>query len=119
MRTQNEVRGDLAIVTVSEPRLDGSRGGELKHCVVEVIGKGHRWILVDLSAVGFIDSTGLSAIVSSLKLLGKHGDLTLCGLTPAVQNLFELTRMTKVFRIFTTRSDAVAALSTRAHAASQ
>jgi anti-sigma B factor antagonist len=61
--------------------------------------------------VDFIDSSGLGAIVSALKTIGRNGDLVLCGIKETVMSLFRLTRMDRVFRIFTDQGEATAALS--------
>lgn len=114
MRTEKEIIGSAVVLTVLEPRIDGPRGVELKQILAQIIDEGHCAIVVDLGAVGFIDSTGLCAIVSSLKLLGRTGELALCGLAEAVRALLKLTRMDKVFRLFPARQDAVAALTGRA-----
>jgi anti-sigma B factor antagonist len=61
--------------------------------------------------VRFIDSSGLGAIVSMLKLIGREGDLVLCGVTDPVMSLFKLTRMDRVFQMFPSEHDALAALA--------
>ena len=68
-----------------------------------MIESGHPLIALDLSEVDFIDSSGLGAIVSVLKQLDGRGDLVIVGAKPAVMNLFRLTRMDKVFRMYRAR----------------
>lgn len=63
-------------------------------------------VVMDLSKVDFMDSSGLGAIVSALKLL-KGRRLELAGLTPVVAKVFKLTRMDQVFTIHDTVGDAV------------
>jgi anti-sigma B factor antagonist len=48
---------------------------------------------------------------SALKTVGRNGDLVLCGIKETVMSLFRLTRMDRVFRIFTDQGEATAALS--------
>ena len=67
--------------------------------------------MLDLAGVTFIDSSGLGALVGSLKAMGKEGDFVLSGAKAAVAGVFRLTRMDKVFRMYETADDAVAALS--------
>lgn len=113
MRMQRENFGSVVAFTVLEARIDGPRGVELRQLLAQVIREGYRWIVLDLTEVGFIDSTGLSAMVSTLKLLNKPGEVALCGTTDAVRALLRLTRMDKVFLLFPARRDAVAALAAR------
>jgi len=110
MRPEAEVVGDTVVVTLLEPRLDGARGLELRQKVAELAAGGTRSILLDLTAVEFVDSTGLGAIVSSFKLLGKGGRLDLCGLSEPVRTVLRLTRMDRVFKWFPRREDALMAL---------
>lgn len=67
--------------------------------------------MLDLSEVDFIDSSGLGAIVSSLKAVGKQGNLIICGIGETVLSLFRLTRMDRVFQIVSSPEEAVRALS--------
>jgi len=55
---------------------------------------------------------GLGVVAATLKKVKKSkGDLKLIRLSPAVQELFELTRLTKVFEIFETEEEAVKSFS--------
>jgi anti-sigma B factor antagonist len=74
------------------------------------INEGQELIVLDLSEVDFVDSSGLGAIVASLKMLGGKGDLVISGASDKVMSLFKLTRMDRVFQIFATRDEAVARL---------
>ncbi len=57
-------------------------------------------IVVDLSAVDFIDSSGLGLLVALLKWeAARGGDVRLAGLRPAVRMIFDITRTYKVFSI--------------------
>ena len=67
-------------------------------------------VVLNLEHVTFVDSSGLGALVATLKLLMPERALVLTGMTPNVQKVFELTRMDTVFRMFTTRADALNAL---------
>jgi len=54
------------------------------------LAEGHRQFLIDLTAVNFVDSSGLSALVRGLKRVrGGAGSLRLVGLQPAVRRVFE------------------------------
>lgn len=66
-------------------------------------------VVLDLSAVEFIDSSGLGAIVASMKQLGDGRRLDLAGLHPIVEKVFRLTRMDTVFRLFASLDDAMTA----------
>jgi anti-sigma B factor antagonist len=65
-------------------------------------------VIVNLSGVGFIDSSGLATLVKGLKLCRQNnGDLYLSNLQQAVLIIFELTRLDKAFTLFGDEADAL------------
>lgn len=65
-------------------------------------------VVVNLAAVGFIDSSGLAALVKGLKRCRENGgELVLCELQQAVRIIIELTRLDKAFHIFDSEADAI------------
>jgi anti-sigma B factor antagonist len=111
MKIEQAVRDGLLVLRVCEARIDANNGGELKRTFVELAKDGQRRALLDLTLVQFIDSTGLGALVGSLKALGRDGELAVCGLNEVVSALFKLTRMERVFPAFPTQEAALTALA--------
>lgn len=111
MQIESQQERGILVVIPMEERLDAAHAMDFKGKMVDWINDGNTRILLDLSHVEFVDSSGLGAMVSSLKTLGKDGDLMICGVGKTVMSLFQLTRMNRVFRIFPTREEAVQALS--------
>lgn len=56
-------------------------------------------VVLDMSNIAFLDSSGLGAVVAVLKALAPDRKLELSGLTPTVQKVFRLTRMDSIFTI--------------------
>jgi anti-sigma B factor antagonist len=110
MQLDQHKAGDALIVTPLEDRLDARVANDFKEQMTELIASGHTKIVLDLSKVEFIDSSGLGAIVSSLKRMGGRGELVVCGLQETTMTLFKLTRMDRVFQIFDSEQQAVSAL---------
>lgn len=111
MQIEGKKVGDLLIVTPLEKRLDASAAADFKGKIVDWINAGNNRIVLDLSQVDFVDSSGLGAIVSCLKTLGGNGDLVICGIRETVMCLFQLTRMNRVFQIFPTEAEALKTLA--------
>ena len=111
MRFEETKAGDVLVAKVLESRIVAEVAPRFKQQLLHYIGAGNRSIVLDIRAVTFIDSSGLGALVSTLKAMGRDGDLVLCGTTGTVVSMFRLTRMDKVFRMFETAEAAVAALS--------
>lgn len=92
--------------------LDGTRAHEFRQEVAMMTEKGAKKILIDFQDVTFMDSSGLGALVLSLKTArSANVDLYLCSINGPIQMLFELTSMDKVFTIFSDRQTAEAELS--------
>lgn len=69
-------------------------------------------ILVDLSHVESLDSAGLMALISVRALAQQKSlDLYLCAVPPALQIIFEVTQLDRVFRLYDSRSACEAALT--------
>lgn len=88
------------VVTVRERRLMADLAPEFKVFVLGAVKQGKSLLILDLSEVAVMDSSGLGALVSVLKGLGVKGELRVVGLSPAVRELFRLTRMDRVFKIY-------------------
>ena len=112
MMLTEERREHVLIVRVDEKRVDASKAPAFKQGITERIDAGHQQLVLDLSRVEFVDSSGLGAIVSCLKRLGPKGSLAVAGAKGSVQRLFTLTRMDRVFPLHDTVDAAVDSLST-------
>jgi anti-sigma B factor antagonist len=111
MQIQDKKVGNILILKPSEKRIDASVATDFKGKIIDLINAGNRKIVLNLDGVDFVDSSGLGAIVSSLKAIGNDGDLVICGISETVMALFRLTRMNRVFQIFSTEDEALKALS--------
>jgi anti-sigma B factor antagonist len=77
--------------------------------LTEVIESGGTALVLDLSGVEFIDSTGLSVLLNGLRLVGqRRGRLALVCTNPTVMRLFQITSLDETFDIFEERAAAVA-----------
>jgi len=101
--------GDVAVTVVPVDELDASNAAEFKRDIAPLLEANARLVL-DLSRLRFVDSSGLGAFISCLrKLNAKGGDLKLFGMSKQVRAVFELVRMHRVFDIVGSREDAVRA----------
>jgi len=65
-------------------------------------------LIVDLSGVSFIDSSGLSVLISAFKLIRvKGGRMLLSGISKNVQTLLELTRLSEIFEMYASTEAAL------------
>lgn len=100
---------DVAVVTV-DGQLVVTNRQEFKQAILDAVEQGARLVVVDFTTSGYIDSSGLGALVSlSRRLRESGGDLRLVGLNEDLRTLFELTRLDALFPLYATRADALAA----------
>ncbi len=108
MNLETKIIDDILLITVASARLDNYVAGDFKSGITEYITAGHQRLIIDMSKVSFIDSSGLGALVSCLKLLGDSRDMVLCNISAPVLSLFKLTRMDQVFQIYPSAEAALA-----------
>ncbi|NLH98309.1 MAG: STAS domain-containing protein [Chthonomonadales bacterium] len=105
----------VVLVVVKADRLDANNANTFKRAMEPVLADAREAIL-DLAAVRFMDSSGLGALLSCLRrLTAGGGSLKLCSLQKPVRSVMEMVRMHRVFDIYDTRSDALAASRAMTH----
>lgn len=110
MELASKTEEQLRIVSVQDSRIDAAVAIEFKDAMRQETDGGPELVVLDLSQVDFIDSSGLGAIVAAMKHMGQERKLALAGLTPTVERVFKLTRMDSVFSVFPTLEGALAEL---------
>ena len=99
MDLKTEAHDDLLIVRAMEDRIDAAGAIQFKEQMRTICQNPLPRVMLDLSRVAFLDSSGLGAVVAVMKLLGPGRRLELAALTPTVAKVFRLTRMDTVFTI--------------------
>lgn len=88
--------------------LDSESGVELKRTLEGILGEGHARIVVDLSRVGYIDSSiwgGLAAAAKRAHEAG--GGVRLCAVQGEVLAIYVLTRLSGLMSVYPTRESAI------------
>jgi len=80
--------------------LDMSTAPQLRKELLRLASDGAMMVTVDLSELAFVDSTGLSVLITGLKRLRQQGgEMALRSPTPATRRVLEITGLTEVFPI--------------------
>jgi anti-sigma B factor antagonist len=88
-----------------------STAPEFSERLNDAIATGKTGVVIDMTDVAFIDSTGLSVLLNALRRVTRqHGALSLAVSNPTVLRLFEITRLDTTFDISPTREEAIARL---------
>ncbi|MCL2330433.1 MAG: STAS domain-containing protein [Phycisphaerae bacterium] len=87
--------------------LDSHHVAEVHEVLVGLCEQKPSRLIVNLSAVDYMDSSGIGTLVEVLRRTKAYnGTLVLCGLNEGVRDVFEMTRLDKVFRICSTEDEA-------------
>lgn len=108
-----EVRDGVPIVAVSG-EIDVATAPPLRERLQAQSASGPATLIVDLSAVTFLDSTALGVLVGALKRCREAGgNLPLVITEPRILKVFEITGLTDVFPIHSTVGEALAGVGER------
>jgi anti-sigma B factor antagonist len=99
MELSAEQRAGMLVVRAEGERIDAAGAIQFKDRMRDLVQTAAPRVVLDLSQVRFLDSSGLGAVVAVMKALGPGRSLELAGLTPSVEKVFRLTRMDSVFTI--------------------
>lgn len=89
----------IRLIRIQAPRVDAAESVRFKDVVREAAEGGPDRVVLDMSEVTFLDSSGLGAVVGTMKILAPEQKLELACLTPAVAKVFQLTKMDTIMRI--------------------
>lgn len=101
--------GAVTVVRPVAARLDAMVAVQFKDRMKAAVEGGGDCVVLDLSPVGFLDSSGLGAVVAVRRFLRDGQRLELAALTPPVLRVFRLTRMDAVFVLHDGVGDALRA----------
>lgn len=106
MHLDAQLEGDVLILRVDAKRIDAASAVQMKDQFRETVADHDGRVLMDLTAVDFMDSSGLGATVASMKMLNGRR-LELSDLSPTVSKVFRLTRMDQIFILHDTAESAL------------
>jgi anti-sigma B factor antagonist len=101
-----------SVIKVSK-RLDASNVGEFKARAIASLGENEKGVIIDFEETAFIDSAGLGSLVSILKHASQSGGrrVALASLSTQVRQIFELTKLYRLFDIYENPDKAAADLA--------
>lgn len=110
MQLEERIVGTVAVVKVSG-EITVNQGGDvlLKDKVQSLIQQGYKNLLVDLSGVSRVDSTGLGQLVQAYATTkNRGGSLRLLNVTKRLHDLLVVTKLVTVFDTYDSEAAAVA-----------
>jgi len=92
-----------------EGEIDLHVSPQISASLAAMIAKKPPQVVVDLSKVSYIDSSGLAVLIEAMQNVGAYGGkFALSGLQEGVRPIFEIARLDQVFRIFPDAASALA-----------
>lgn len=108
IQVTNRQVGDVTVVDVAGRITLGEGASALRENIRELVAKGNKKILLNLSDVSYIDSSGIGELVSAYTTVtNQGGTLKLLGLTKRVKDLLQITKLYTVFEVFESEPIAV------------
>ena len=100
--------GDVTVIDAAGRITLGDGASTLRDEIRDLSAKGDKKILLNLSEVSYIDSSGIGELVSGFTTVTNHGgQLKLLGLSKRVKDLLQITKLYTVFEVFDDEAAAV------------
>jgi anti-sigma B factor antagonist len=100
--------GDVTILDMDGKVTIGEGSVALRSAIRNLLEKGRKKILLNLSGVGYIDSSGIGELVASFTAINKEGgQLKLLNLTQKLQDLLAITKLLTVFDVYESEAEAL------------
>jgi|GEM_PF-6435712 len=107
LKIEHQKIGKVLTINILNHKLDDDVGHEFKKEILRFIKNGEKKIVLNLALVNFINSSGLGAIVTASKALGKNGEIIISNVRLTVKAIFELTHLQKLFQFTNSVEEAV------------
>ena len=104
--------GDVTVIDAAGRITLGEGASSLRDAIRDLSTKGNKKILLNLSEVNYIDSSGIGEMVSGFtSVTNAGGQLKLLGLSKRVKDLLQITKLYTVFEVFDDEAAAVRSFS--------
>jgi anti-sigma B factor antagonist len=104
--------GDIAVIDLSGRLTVGEGSSAIREEVQDLITTGTRKILMNLTEVTYIDSSGIGELVADFTSMSNAGGkLKLTGLTKAVRELLRVTKLTNIFDVHDDEAQALSSFA--------
>lgn len=100
--------GDVTILDLSGRITLGEGSVALRTAIRRLLEEGKKKILLNMGAVGYIDSSGIGELVSSFTAINKEGgQLKMLSLQKKLQDLLAITKLLTVFDVYDSEQEAL------------
>lgn len=106
------LEGGIGLIEAKGSLIGGDETVQLRQSVAGFVDRGYDKLVIDLSRVEYINSTGIGVLVAAHTSYSKKGwRVKLCGVNKNISNIFVITKLTLVFEVFDTQAEAIKSFS--------
>lgn len=99
--------GSISIVEVTG-RLTSFESGALRNSIAQLLKEGRRQIVLNLSGLDYLDSSGIGDLVHTyMSVIKRGGEMKVVGLTQRVEEILKITQLHQVFQEFQDEQSAI------------
>ena len=100
--------GDVTVIDAVGRITLGEGASSFRDLIRDLAAKGDKKLVLNLSEVSYIDSSGIGELVSGFTTVTNHGgQLKLVGLSKRVKDLLQITKLYTVFEVHEEEADAI------------
>ncbi|MFC1500119.1 STAS domain-containing protein [Candidatus Zixiibacteriota bacterium] len=108
MQIKHVTSGDVAVLHLQGKIMGGPDATSLHEKLHELIETGTRSVVIDLTDVDWMNSSGLGILIGGLSAIRKSGgDLRLASVTEKIEEVLRITKLDRVFDVYGSTEDAV------------
>lgn len=109
MAVKEKIQGDVAVLQISGKLMGGDETKAVHEKVKSLLADGRKKIVIDVSKVKWLNSSGLGMLISCLtSVTNADGKLKIAGATEKINSLFMITKLITVFDSYESVDRAVA-----------
>jgi anti-anti-sigma factor len=110
LQIQSEIANGKTVL-MPQGDVDLSSAPQLRMALTPALESENSRVLIDLSGVGFMDSTGVGVMVNALnRIKQKGGAIAFCSATPRVHRILQIAGLLRALPLYESRSEALSAL---------
>lgn len=107
--------GNVKIVALNGEFIGGGETDQLREALAEEAKIGTERLLIDLAGATYLNSTSLGVLIAAHTTFSKReGKVGLCNVSKNIENIFVITKLSLVFRIYGTREEGIREMSKEA-----
>lgn len=114
MEIRQKKLGSATVLEMQGDIVGAAESSLLIDVLHELLEAGQKQVVIDMTLVNWMNSSGLGTLISGLQTMRQNGgDLKLCGISEKIKNLFSITKLLSVFEIHASPQDAVVAFASK------